>query len=168
MTWIREISVNQALDLESAFSQNHARLRLWLRLLTATKLVETEIRARLIQSFGVTLPQFDLLAQLEKSPDGLTMGELSARMMVSTGNVTGIVDRLVKEGLVDRNVSDTDKRSFRVSLTRKGIQKFRTYALAHEEWVDEILGEMNPRDSASLMTLLAKVKQTARAAKSRK
>ena len=70
-------------------------LRLWLRLLTCTTLIEGEVRKRLRARFDVTLPRFDLMAQLDKAPEGLTLSDLSKRMMVSNGNLTALVERLV-------------------------------------------------------------------------
>ena len=95
-------------------------LRLWLRLLTCKEVIETEVRRRLRDSFEVTLPRFDLLAQLDRAPKGMTLGELSQRMMVSNGNVTGLVDRLVEQGLINRRPSPKDRRAQIVSLTAEG------------------------------------------------
>src|SRR5258706_6486818 len=107
-------------DLESRLSDDHHEsLRLWLRLLTCSVLIERSIRARLRSKFATTLPRFDLMAQLERHPAGLRMGELSRRLMVTGGNVTGIVDPLVREGLVERR-ADPDPRAFPVPLTRPG------------------------------------------------
>ena len=95
-------------------------LRLWLRLFTRKEVIETEVRRRLRDSFEVTLPRFDLLAQLDRAPKGMTLGELSQRMMVSNGNVTGLVDRLVEQGLINRRPSPKDRRAQIVSLTAGG------------------------------------------------
>jgi len=92
-------------------------LRLWLRMLTCTTLIENEVRRRLREAFDITLPRFDVLAQLDRSPEGMTLGELSQRMMVSNGNMTGLVDRLVEQGLLRRRPSPTDRRAQIVSLT---------------------------------------------------
>ena len=106
-------------------------MRLWLRLFTCKELIETEVRRRLRDSFEVTLPRFDLLAQLDRAPKGMTLGELSQRMMVSNGNVTGLVDRLVEQGLIDRRPSPNDRRAQIVSLTAEGRRFFR--AMARDE-----------------------------------
>ena len=95
-------------------------MRLWLRLLTCTTLIETEVRRRLRDEFDVTLPRFDLMAQLDRAPNGMTLGELSQRMMVSNGNVTGLVERLVEQGLVERTPAPNDRRAQIVSLTAEG------------------------------------------------
>ena len=92
-------------------------LRLWLRLLACTNLLEGEVRRRLRQEFATTLPRFDLLAQLDRTSGGLTLTELSNRMMVSNGNLTGLVDRLVGNNLVERLPDPDDGRSTRVALT---------------------------------------------------
>ena len=80
-------------------------LRLWLRLFTCKEVIESEVRRRLRDSFDVTLPRFDLMAQLYRAPKAMTLGELSQRMMVSNGNVTGLVDRLLEQGLLSRRPS---------------------------------------------------------------
>ena len=111
------------LDAETKVAErpadHEAELRLWLRLLTCTTLIEGEVRRRLRDEFDVTLPRFDLMAQLDKAPNGMTLGELSQRMMVSNGNVTGLAERLVEQGLLDRRPSPNDRRAQIVSLTGK-------------------------------------------------
>ncbi len=145
-------------DRESAASAgDHRALRLWLRLLTCTQLIERQVRLRLRSRFGTTLPRFDLMSQLERHPQGLKMNELSRRLMVTGGNVTGIVDLLAKQGLVERT-ADTDRRAFRVRLTRAGERAFAEMALAHEEWIVELLSGLTRREHGELLALLAKVK----------
>jgi DNA-binding MarR family transcriptional regulator len=139
-------------------------LRLWLRLLTCTALIEGEVRRRLRTEFGVTLPRFDLMAQLDRVPGGMTMSDLSRRMMVTNGNVTGLVDRLVEQGLVARRASPKDRRSQLVSLTEAGRADFRATAAAHEGWIDEMLGGVSRGDVAELMRLLGKTKASVRRA----
>ena len=108
-------------DMEvRAHADHHASLRLWLRLLSATTRIEDTIRQRLREQFGITLPRFDLMAQLEREPEGLSMGELSRRMMVTGGKVTTIVDQLEKEQVVQRQSLPGDRRAFRVNLTAAG------------------------------------------------
>ena len=156
------------LDSETKVSErpadHEAELRLWLRLLTCTTLIEREIRRRLRDSFDVTLPRFDLLAQLDKAPNGMTLGELSQRMMVSNGNVTGLSERLVEQGLLDRRASPTDRRAQIVSLTAEGRRMFRTMARTHEDWVADIFSGLNAAEIDTLMTLLAKTKASTRKA----
>ena len=137
----------------------HRALRLWLRLLTCSQLIERHVRSRLRSRFGITLPRFDLMSQLERHPGGLKMNELSRRMMVTGGNITGIVDQLVKEGLVERLDEPSDRRAWRVRLTRAGDKAFAEMARAHEEWVVELLSGLSRKDADSLMHLLARLKQ---------
>jgi DNA-binding MarR family transcriptional regulator len=126
-------------DLESrAHDDHHEALRLWLRMLACTNRIESVIRKRLATEFGTTLPRFDLMAQLERHPDGLTMRELSQRMMVTGGNVTGITDQLEGEGLVVRTPHPSDRRAFFVRLTPAGRRLFRRMASTHERWVIEL------------------------------
>ena len=142
-------------------------LRLWLRLLASANLVEVEVRQRLRESFGTTLPRFDLLAQLERVEDGLLLGEVSRRMMVSNGNVTGLVERLVGDGLIERNVSEADRRAVRVRLTPKGRAIFAEMAAAHAEWIGELFGDVSEADQQALWQRLGKLKASVLAAQER-
>jgi DNA-binding MarR family transcriptional regulator len=139
-------------------------LRLWLRLLTCTTLIEGDVRRRLRERFDVTLPRFDLMAQLDKAPDGMTLSDLSKRMMVSNGNLTGLVDRLVASGHIVRTVSPTDRRATVISLTDSGRAEFRTMAAEHELWIADLFGDLTARDRGDLMRLLGKTKLSARRA----
>ena len=140
---------------------HHDELRLWLRLFTCTTLIEGEVRRRLRRSFDVTLPRFDLMAQLDRVRGPMTLGELSSRMMVSNGNVTGLVERLVADGLVARRPSPSDRRVQLVSLTPEGRRAFRALARAHENWISEIFSDLKASDLSTLMELLAKAKRSA-------
>ena len=139
-------------------------LRLWLRLLTCATTIEGEVRKRLRERFDVTLPRFDLMAQLDKVPDGMTLSDLSKRMMVSNGNLTGLVERLVASGHLDRRTSDTDRRAQVISLTDLGRAEFRAMAAEHEGWIAAMFGDLSRRDQQDLMRLLAKTKMSARRA----
>ncbi len=156
------------LDAETKVSErpgdHESELRLWLRLLTCTTLIEGEVRRRLRDTFDVTLPRFDLMAQLDKAPGGMTLGELSQRMMVSNGNVTGLAERLVEQGLIERRASPTDRRAQIVSLTAEGRKAFRAMARAHEGWIAEIFAGLGHGEIETLMQLLARAKASARRA----
>jgi DNA-binding MarR family transcriptional regulator len=136
------------------------RLRLWLRLLTCSGLVERAVRRRLREEFAVTLPRFDLMAALDRTPAGLTMGELSARLKVSNGNVTGVVERLVGEGLVERTPLPTDRRSYKVALTAAGRIAFAAMAERHAGWIDRLLVDLSDGEIEQLMGLLARLRRT--------
>ncbi|KQT14077.1 MarR family winged helix-turn-helix transcriptional regulator [Ramlibacter sp. Leaf400] len=154
------------MDMEArAHSEHPEALRLWLRLLTCTQLVEKQLRSRLRERFDTTLPRFDLMAQLERAPDGLKMNELSRRMMVTGGNVTGITDQLVQEGLVDRVDVEGDRRAYRVRLTPRGRKLFHDMAQQHEDWIVEAFSALSEKDVATLHRLLGKVKEHAQAPK---
>ncbi len=156
------------LDAETKVSErphdHKTELRLWLRLLTCTTLIEGEVRRRLREHFDVTLPRFDLLAQLDRAPNGMTLGELSQRMMVTNGNITGLVDRLAEHGLVKRRPSARDRRVQYVGLTAQGRKFFRTMARANADWVGELFAELSSDDIEGLMRVLAKTKISARKA----
>jgi DNA-binding MarR family transcriptional regulator len=147
-------------DLEARTGAgDHQALKLWLRLLACTTHVEAEIRQRLRREFGISLARFDLLAQLERSPDGLKMGELSRRMMVSGGNVTGLTDELTKEGLVERRDDPADRRAYTVHLTPAGRSAFARMAVAHEQWVIGLLGGLAPGELAQAYGLLGTLRE---------
>jgi DNA-binding MarR family transcriptional regulator len=138
-------------------------LRLWLRLLTCTSLVETAIRKRLADHFGMTLPRFDLLAQLERAPNGMTLGDLSRRMMVTNGNVTGLVERLTESGFIQRSALSTDRRVQIVKLTQKGRSQFDRIAHAHENWVAELFSDLSHKEIDDLLRSLGKLKESVKA-----
>jgi DNA-binding MarR family transcriptional regulator len=127
------------------------RLRLWLRLLRSSRAIEAQLRERLRTRFSITLPQFDVMAALARSEEGMTMTELSRQLMVSNGNVTGIIDRLVAEKLVLRQAPASDRRSFIVRLTPKGAS---VIAKAHEGWIDEMLEEFGAMEAESIISQL--------------
>jgi DNA-binding MarR family transcriptional regulator len=148
-------------DLETRVSdQHHQALKLWLRLLACNIRIEDEVRARLRNDFDTTLPRFDLMAQLERHAGGLNMGELSRRLMVTGGNVTGITDQLVREGLVVRETDPLDRRAFTVKLTAAGRRQFARMATAHERWIIGLLAGLTAREREQMYRLLAKLKSS--------
>ena len=150
--------VTTAKALESETNLSKARLRLWIRLYRAARSVETELRERLRREFDATLPRFDVLAALYRQPEGMLMTELSRALMVSNGNVTGIVDRLVGDGLIRRTRRNGDRRTSIVCLTPKGFRYFKRIATVHEGWIDELLGVFGPAEVDRLSTLLKQLK----------
>lgn len=151
--------MNKHPDIETRAHSEHAdALRLWLRMLACTNLIERNVRTRLRQDFNTTLPRFDLMAQLERTPQGMKMGELSRRMMVTGGNVTGITDQLVQEGLVDRLDNPKDRRAYIVKLTNKGRKVFDEMAKAHEQWIVELFAGLEEPQSRQLHELLGQLK----------
>ena len=147
--------MNAPAHLPDALSKQ--RLRVWLRLLRATRYIENEVREGLRIGHDTTLPRFDVLAMLDRSSGGLRMSELSAQLMVSNGNVTGIVERLVQDGLVERVAVEGDRRATRVRLTKQGVETFAAMAAEHETWVNGLLGNLDENDSADLIRLLQRI-----------
>src|SRR5690606_39588803 len=141
--------------------RNKPETRLWLRMLSTTRLITTEIRRRLRSEFGATLPQFDLMAQLYREKDGLRLGELSKRTMVTNGNVTGLVERLEADGLVKRVTPDRDRRVTVAQLTPAGIDLFTVMAAAHEGWLRDIMSDVDPATVDSLWVEIGAVKMSA-------
>ncbi len=140
--------------LESEYSV----LRVWLRLLTCTTLIEHEVSGRLRSDFDTTLPRFDLMAQLARFPEGLGMGELSERLMVSGGNITGITDNLERDELVERITLPADRRARKVRLTDKGRVAFDKMAADHKVWIEELLSSLTEQEQLQLYALLGKLK----------
>ena len=141
-----------------ARDDHHDSLRLWLRLLSCSTLIENHIRQRLQGEFATTLPRFDLMAQLERCPGGLKMGELSKRLMVTGGNVTGVTDMLEKEGLVARVIDSQDRRAFRVKLTPNGQRLFKRMAAEHERWIIDLFEGLPSKGKQQLAGLLNHLK----------
>ena len=135
-------------------SAGKEKLRLWIRLLRASRTIEAELRERLSKEFDTTLPRFDVLAALYRAPDGMLMSDLSRFLLVSNGNVTGIVDRLVSEGLISRARRNGDRRTSIVRLTPRGRESFQAMAAAHERWVGELLADVSKSDAQRLASML--------------
>ena len=136
----------------------HGSLRVWLQLLTCTTLIERHVRERLRERFDITLPRFDMMAQLDREPKGLKMSELSRRLMVTGGNVTGLTDQLVAEGLVARRGIPGDRRAYNVRLTPKGKRQFEAMAVEHEAWIVALFEGLPAGDREVLRESLARLK----------
>lgn len=151
------------LDLETRVrADHHASVRLWLRLLSCTNLVATELRRRLREEFDCTLPRFDLMSQLERAPDGLSMSEVSKRMMVTNAAITGLTDRLVADGHVERVDDASDRRTFRIRLTPEGRTFFLKMARKHEGWLVELFAGLDERKKTTLRDLAGDLKRSLR------
>ncbi|MBV8664940.1 MAG: MarR family transcriptional regulator [Burkholderiaceae bacterium] len=149
----------QVFDLETRVTDDHHQaLKLWLRMLSCTTRIENEVRSRLRTEFDITLPRFDLMAQLQRHPDGLRMGELSQRMMVTGGNITVITDQLEQEKLVARVPIPGDRRAYSVKLTVAGRRAFARMAAEHEAWIAELLAGLSLQEKDKLSRLLSQLK----------
>lgn len=158
-TAIQPAALQDFPDLESRTQpEDHQDLRLWLRLLSSSNLIENEIRSRLRTEYGTTLPRFDMMAQLHRVPDGMKMSELSRYMMVTNGNITGITDQLEKEGLVERVKVATDRRSSLIRLTATGQKTFTEMAKVHEQWIQELFSGLPEQKRHALFDLLGELK----------
>lgn len=133
------------------------RLRLWIKLFDTTHGIEREVRSRLRARFACTLPRFDVMSVLVRMADGITMGDLSRRLRVSNGNVTGVIERLVKDGAVKRWSPPADRRTSLVALTAPGRRAFERMAAVHKQWIDEMLGTLGDNDVAALLRQLDRV-----------
>ncbi len=149
----------ESLGFEARASEDdHQSLRLWLRLLSCTNQLQTELRRRLQQRFGISLSRFDYLAQLHRHPEGISMGALSNHLMVTGGSVTGLTNELVKEGLVAREVDKSDRRSFQLRLTAAGRRAFEGMASEHEAWVVAMFSGLAAAEREQLARLLGQMR----------
>lgn len=137
----------------------HVPLRMWVRLVACYHLMEIRLRTELRTNFETTLPRFDLMSQLYRYPDGLKMRDLSRLLMVTCGNITGMTDRMVDEGLIQRRDDPRDRRAYYVSLTPKGLELFEKMAVDHERWVSSLLGDLAPNELSALNDMLGKLKR---------
>jgi len=135
------------------------RLRTWLKILKTSHLIEKQIKEKFRDEYNTTLPRFDVMSALYRSNNGLKMNEISGVLKVSNGNITGIIDRLVKEGNVLRVAIEGDRRSSLVSLTNKGKKQFEEYAIAHESWINVMLKNVSEQDSHLLIDLLDSISE---------
>lgn len=152
--------VDLEIIVQGARDGQKSQLRLWLRMLSITKMLSQEIRRRLRVEFQATLPQFDLLAQLHRERDGLRLGELSRRTMVTNGNITGLADRLEADGLIARENLDGDRRVTVAKLTKQGRDAFAVMAKAHEGWLREMLGDVDEETLSLVLAQLGTVKRS--------
>ena len=135
-------------------------IRTWLRLLSCETVIEQQLRSLFRKQFEVTLPQFDVLAELERTGKPMTMSELSRELMVSNGNVTGVIDRLERAGFVTRTRAEHDRRVQYIALTDEGSTRFDDMAHRHEEWLDDLFSDLSLEDMASLQKLLLKARNS--------
>lgn len=137
----------------------HLELRIWLRLLSCATRIEKALNARLRKEFNTTLARFDLLAQLARKPEGASMSEVSDLLMVSNGAITALVQKLEADGLIHREVSPEDRRTFRLRLSQDGAKEFGRMARRHEEWVIALIGELSPVAQSDLLQHLTLLKR---------
>jgi DNA-binding MarR family transcriptional regulator len=150
--------VKTAIEKLEQTPRSKMALRIWLRLLTSSWLIEKQVRGRFRTEFETTLPRFDVMAALAREPAGQTMGDVSRWLLVSSGNITGIFARLEEDGLVTRTRSADDRRTHLVRLSHKGSEEFERLSSAHEKWIRNMLSGMTRQEMTALDELLTKVK----------
>ncbi|ODT67050.1 MAG: transcriptional regulator [Pelagibacterium sp. SCN 63-23] len=158
------IWIDAETKITDAPDDHHDELRLWLRLFSVTRLIENDVRSKLQSQFDVTFPRFDILSQLYRVPDGLILGELSQRLMVSPGNITSVIKRLIEDGMIVRNQNPDDRRENIVQMTPLGREKFIQMAASNEEWIRNLTKGLAPADVKALLALLQKMKTSVRRA----
>lgn len=151
------MSASEAVEKLGGAPHSKQSLRLWLSMLSCSVVIEKRVRQRLVEEFETTLPRFDVLAAFERRHEGLSMGELSKLLLVSNGNVTGIVGRLIVDGLLERMASE-DRRTVKVRMTPKGRRAFKTISAQHEAWIDTMMAGLSNKEIDKLLALLAKMR----------
>jgi DNA-binding MarR family transcriptional regulator len=154
-----EATSNAPAELREPYGEDHEPQRMWLRLVYCYHLMEMGLRKELRAKFDTTLPRFDLMSQLYRYPDGLKMKDLSQLLLVTCGNITGLTDRLVEDGMVERRDNPEDRRAYHVILTAKGKKTFEAMAADHKHWVGSALAGLAKEDRQHLSTLLGKLKR---------
>lgn len=152
-----------AIDAGPALSEvrsERLEIRIWLRLLSCSTQIENIIKSKMRQEFGTSLARFDVMAQLDRFPQGLTMSEVSRHLMVSNGAITGLVDKLAASGLVVREEHAQDRRTVMVRLTEAGGVQFRLMARRHEEWITSLLGDLSREAQTELLRDLTLLKRS--------
>jgi DNA-binding MarR family transcriptional regulator len=162
MSGTAKIWIDAETKIADAEGDEHDQLRLWLRLFSVARLMENDVRRRLLQEFETTFPRFDILSQIERVPEGLNLGELSRRLMVSPGNITSVIKRLAEDGLILRTQNPTDRRESFVRITPLGQSTFAAMAAAHEGWIRRLTAGLDPAETRALLLLLRKLKASVR------
>jgi len=158
------VNINEDRHMPKPHNLNKASLRVWLRLLRTTNLIEKGVTRFLYQEFDTTLSRFDALSALERRPDGMTMSELSEQLLVTNGNTTSLVARLDEEGFVSRKQMPHDKRSYNVKITRKGLLAFQRMTNPHEKEIAQYFSGLSKIELSELLHLLEKAEKSALAA----
>ncbi|RIY03469.1 MarR family transcriptional regulator [Aureimonas flava] len=157
-----KVWIDAETKIDDALGDEHDQLRLWLRLYSVSRLIENEVRRRLLQEFDTTFPRFDILSQIERAPDGLNLGELSQRLMVSPGNITAVIKRLVEDGLIRREQNPKDRRESFIHMTPVGRATFARMAEANEGWIRSLTAGLDAGETRQMLGLLRKMKGSAR------
>ena len=150
---------NDTARIAAPLPDTHMELRIWLRLLGCATRIEKMVGARLRKEFNTTLPRFDLLAQLDRMPGGVTMSEVSKLLMVSNGAITALVQKLEADGHILRIAHPQDRRTYILKLTSKGAAEFAAMARRHEEWIVALIGELSPVAQSDLLQHLTLLKR---------
>lgn len=164
MSDVSKVWIDAETKIADTVGDEHDQLRLWLRLYSVARLIENEVRRRLLSEFDTTFPRFDILSQIERAPDGLNLGELSQRLMVSPGNITSVIKRLIEDGLIRREQNPEDRRESFIHMTPQGRATFAEMARAHEAWIRSLTAGLDPAETRQMLHLLRKMKGATRQA----
>jgi DNA-binding MarR family transcriptional regulator len=135
-------------------SRRKEAFRLWLRLSSCERSIEQRLRSHLTEKFDVTLPQFEVLGELERHPEPVAMSQLSIRLNVTSSNLTGVIDRLVRKGLVRRFRSQKDRRVQHIELTAEGRTVHAEIAADNAHWIARAFMDLTDEELVLLRKLL--------------
>ena len=137
-------------------SRSNSVVRLWLQLSSCEKAIEQRLRSHLSTKFGITLPQFELLCEIDHSKGPVVMSRLSEKLNVTGSNITGVVDRLERKGLLKRFRSNVDRRVQHIRITSKGRDQFKGIAADVEAYLALAFSGMTDEEVIQLQKLLQK------------
>jgi DNA-binding MarR family transcriptional regulator len=147
---VRSAATDEVIERVAASPRTRLPLQVHLRLARCRNLMMREMR-RSVERWNLTLPQFDVLAELARAPEqGFTFVELSRLLLVTSGNLTGIIDRLEEDGLVKREPERTDRRVTRMRLTPLGKRRMDDILPLHASDVAQMLSVI-PRERLALL-----------------
>jgi DNA-binding MarR family transcriptional regulator len=144
---------------ESAEGTRNAETQVWHALLAIHGSVFSRLSRALSREFGITLAKYDVLAQLYRVPEGLTQSDLSRQLKVTGGNVTGLVRRLISDGLISRETSASDRRAFVVQLTGKGRSVYLSARERHDALLAGFFDAVAPDRLTEIRTMLDQLSQ---------
>lgn len=128
--------------------------RIWLSVLSIESNIFSKLNGALSAQFGISVAKFEFLAQIERYPDGISLSQISANLKVTSGNVSGLVRRLLADGLITKTMSLEDRRSFIAKFTPEGKELFDKANILHAETLAHCFAEVPLSElEAALATL---------------
>ena len=151
-------NTNQQYDTEY-FNRHSDGLKLCIELIRCSSQLDRIIDRNLRSKFGQSISRFDLLAQLQRvGESGLSIGELGKRLISAKGNITGLINRMIKDELLLKTAKIGDRRSFNIKASAKGSQLFKQMADSHAQWVYELFADIDLESMNNMTYLLGDIR----------